>query len=254
MHCQTDLRRMSYVWAGLAGILGASLWFGTMFGRASAADPPKDAKQAAGAESKAESLFDGKTLKGWKVPQFGGEGKVEVKDGAIILGRGDTMTGITYTGKVPTVDYELSFEGKRVDGSDFFATATFPAGKSHCSFVLGGWGGSVVGLSSIDFADASENETTKFKSFKLNQWYKIRIRVTKEKIECWIDDEKTVDLAYVTWEDDNGKKVKKERKISIRIECDLCRPLGISAWCTTGALRNIRIRPLSETEAKPPEK
>jgi hypothetical protein len=221
---------------------------------ARAAEPPKAGKPAAGAESKGKSLFDGKTLQGWKAPQFGGEGKVEVKDGAIILGLGATMTGITYTGKVPTVDYELSFEGKRVDGSDFFATATFPVGKSHCSFVLGGWGGSVVGLSSIDFADASENETTKFKSFKLNQWYRIRIRVTKEKIECWIDDEKMVDFQYVTWEDENGKKVKRERKISIRIECDLCRPLGISAWCTTGAVRNIRIRPLSETEAKPAEK
>jgi hypothetical protein len=245
---------MSYVWAGLALVTGASLWLGPVIRCARAAEPPKAAKPALGAEPKWESLFDGKTLKGWKVPQFGGEGKVYVKDGAIILGLGDTMTGITYTGKVPTVDYELSFEGKRVDGGDFFATATFPVGKSHCSFVLGGWGGSVVGLSSIDFADASENETTKFKSFKLNQWYHIRIRVTKEKIECWIDDEKMVDLAYVTWEDENGKKVKRERKISIRIECDLCRPLGISAWCTTGAVRNIRLRPLSEAEAKPAEK
>ena len=163
------------------------------------------------------------------------------------------MTGVTYTGKVPTVDYELSFEGKRVDGVDFFATVTFPVGKSHCSFVLGGWGGPVVGLSSVDFYDAADNETTRIKSFKLNQWYRIRVRVTKEKIECWIDDEKVVDLAYVRWDDDNGKKTKTERKISIRHECDLCRPLGFCSWCTGGAVRNIRLRPVTEPDSKPAE-
>jgi hypothetical protein len=222
---------------------------------ASAADAPAAAKAPAAAPKapagpKEESLFDGKTLKGWKAPQFGGEGQVEVKDGAIVIGRGDSMTGVTYTGKVPTVDYELTLEAKRVDGVDFFATTTFPVGKSHCSFVLGGWGGPVVGLSSIDFYDAADNETTRIKDFKLNQWYRIRIRVTKEKIECWIDKEKMVDLQYVRWEDEDGKKVKKERKISIRIECELCKPLGVSTWCTTGAVRDIRIRSLTPEELK----
>jgi len=251
MQCQVDSRGMSRVWAGLAVVMAASVWLGPPLRVAQAAEPAKGAKPAAASETRGESLFDGKTLKGWKAPQFGGEGKVEVKDEAIILGRGDTMTGITYTGKVPTLDYEFSYEGKRVDGVDFFATATFPVGKSHCSFVLGGWGGPVVGLSSIDYYDAADNETTRTKDFKRNQWYRVRIRVTKEKIECWIDDEKMVDLQYVRWEEEDGKKVKKERKISIRMECDLCRPLGISSWCTTGAVRNIRIRPLTEAEAKP---
>jgi len=216
---------------------------------AAAGDAPGAAAKAAAAP-KEQSLFDGKTLKGWKAPQFGGEGKVEVKDGAIVLERGDSMTGITYTGKVPTMDYELTLEGKRVDGVDFFATTTFPVGGSHCSLVVGGWGGPVVGLSSIDFYDAADNETTRIKDFKLNHWYRIRIRVTKEKIECWIDKEKMVDLQYVRWETEDGKKVKKERKISIRFECDLCRPLGISTWCTTGAVRDIRIRSLTPEELK----
>ena len=33
-------------------------------------------------------MFDGKTLAGWKVPEFGGEGVVHVKDGAVILEMG----------------------------------------------------------------------------------------------------------------------------------------------------------------------
>lgn len=221
-------------------------------GPAVAADTPA-APGKPSAQPKWESLFDGKTLKGWKTPQFGGEGTVEVKDGAIVLLRGDSMTGITYTGSVPTVDYELTFEGKRVEGVDFFCTTTFPVGKSHCSFVVGGWGGPVVGLSSVDHYDAADNDTTRIKDFKLNQWYRIRICVTADKIECWIGDEKMVDLQYVRWETEDGKKVKHERKISIRYECDLCRPLGISTWSTTGAVRDIRIRRLSDAPAKKPD-
>lgn len=220
---------------------------------ARAADKPvASAKQAAPAKQAAEAkpaadpyawkdLFDGKTLKGWKSPNFGGEGKVAVKDGAILLEMGDSMTGITHTGKVPKMNYELAFEAKRVNGNDFFATTTFPVDKSFCSFVVGGWGGGVVGISSIDHFDASENPTTKFVSFKDNQWYRIRVRVTKAKLECWIDDEKQVDFETA------------DHKLSIRMECDLCCPLGISTWCTSAMVRNIRLRNLSPDEQKEPE-
>jgi hypothetical protein len=186
------------------------------------------------------SLFDGKSLDGWKKPEFGGEGKVYVKDGAIVIDRGDMMSGIAWAGgELPKVDYELALEGKRIDGSDFFCTTTFPVENSFCSLVVGGWGGTVVGLSSINGYDASENETNKFHEFKSNQWYKIRIRVTKTAIQAWIDDEKMVDL------DREGKK------ISIRWECEPCRPLGIATWCTAGAVRDLRIRLLKPEEIKP---
>ena len=42
---------------------------------------------------KVKKLFDGKTLKGWKVPNFGGQGEVYVKNGAIVMEMGDAMTG-----------------------------------------------------------------------------------------------------------------------------------------------------------------
>ena len=45
-----------------------------------------------------KNLFNGKTLEGWKVTDFGGEGKVVVRDGAIVMQRGNQMTGITWTG------------------------------------------------------------------------------------------------------------------------------------------------------------
>ena len=46
--------------------------------------------------------------------------------------------------KLPTVNYEISLEGRRVEGDDFFCCLTFPYNKTHATFVLGGWGGSFV--------------------------------------------------------------------------------------------------------------
>ncbi len=199
------------------------------------AEPPQKAEQPQKAEADKEgwkSLFDGKTLTGWKIPNFGGEGKVYVENGAIVMEMGSMMTGITWTGEVLRDNYELELEGKRLNGSDFFCTTTFPVGKDSCSLVVGGWGGGLVGLSSIDYADASENSTTKVLTFKNDQWYKVRIRVTTETIEAWIDGQKLV------------TQPRKDHKIGIRMEVDLCRPLGISTWASTGAVRNIRVRPV----------
>ncbi len=196
-----------------------------------------NAKPAADNPYQWKSLFDGKSLDGWKVPSFGGEGTVEVKDGAIVLGLGESMTGVAWAGEeLPKVNYEVSLEGMRTKGVDFFCTTTFPVNDTWCSFVVGGWGGTVVGLSSVDSFDASENHTGTFTAFKDNQWYRIRICVTQDKIQAWIDDEKKVDLAY------------KNHRISIRFECDPCKPFGISSWCTEGRIRNIRIRKLTAEE------
>src|SRR5262249_39791253 len=105
------------------------------------------------------SLFDGKTLAGWKATVFGGEGKVAVEKGQIILQRGAPLTGITWAGgppELPRMSYEVSLDAMKVDGSDFFCGLTFPVGPDPCSFIVGGWGGGVVGLSSLDGMDASE--------------------------------------------------------------------------------------------------
>jgi hypothetical protein len=184
------------------------------------------------------SMFDGKSLEGWKVPQFGGEGEVAVEKGVIALAMGDPMTGITWTGELPKFNYEFRMEAQRTMGIDFFATTTFPYGDDPVSLVVGGWAGSVVGLSCVDFYDASDNLTTKFMSFKDNQWYRIRIRVTKQRIEAWIDDEKVVDLAT------------KGHRFSIRDEVDLCKPFGICTWCTAGQLRKLEIRSLKPEEVE----
>jgi hypothetical protein len=174
-------------------------------------------------------LFDGKTLNGWEITNFGPQGPVYVSGDEIILGMGDGCTGITWKGDFPLFGYEVSLEAMKVDGNDFFCGMTFPVGKDPCTLIIGGWGGSVVGLSSINGLDASENETMITRQFEKNRWYKIRLKVTEETIQAWIDDEIVVDFKI------------GDNLFSIRPEVELSKPFGIASWRTTAALRNIRL-------------
>ena len=183
---------------------------------------------------------EGKTTEvaGWVESDYDGKGEVKIENGTAILGEGNEMTGIRWTGPLPKMNYEVSLEAKRVDGSDFFCGLTFPYGETPCSFVVGGWGGTVVGISNLDFQDAYNNETCEFKKFELNKWYTIRVRVTPNWIQAWIDDEQMV-------------KVKTTgRDVGIRGEMEKTRPLGVATWRTTGAIRNVNVnasaKPLEE--------
>jgi len=185
-----------------------------------------------------QALFDGKSLNGWRVTKFDGGGKVEVRDGLISMAAGDPFTGINYTNKPPKVNYEIALEAMRVDGSDFFCGLSFPVRDSFCSLIVGGWGGSVVGLSNVDSMDASENETTTFIDFATGRWYRIRLRVTEQKIEAWIEQKKVVNLTYTG------------RRISQRFgDIEMSKPLGIASWMTSAAVREIKIRRISTPDS-----
>ena len=178
-----------------------------------------------------QPLFDGKTLANWQPTQFGGEGQVKVENGQIVLDTGRSLTGITWAGgELPKTNYEIALQAMRVEGHDFFAGITFPVAESHCSLILGGWGGSVVGLSSINFMDASENETSQSIDFENGRWYSVRIRVTPEKIQAWLDDRQIINQDL------------KDNKISVRMEVEPSKPLGVATWKTKGALRDIRMQ------------
>lgn len=175
-------------------------------------------------------LFDGKTLTGWEITQFGPQGPVLVSEGKIILNYGDGCTGITWTKEFPKVNYEVSLEAMKTSGNDFFCGMTFPVNDEFCSLIVGGWGGPVVGLSCIDGVDASENNTKILKRLDKNVWYNIKLRVTSQKIIAWIDDEKLVDFEY------------EGHELYVRPEVELSKPFGICSWVTTSSLRNIWIK------------
>lgn len=184
------------------------------------------------------ALTDAEHIAAWKSTPFGGEGEVERRDGVIRIGMGVDLSGVTWSGPFPTQSYEIALEARRVDGSDFFCGLTFPVGKDSCSLILGGWGGAVVGLSSIDELDAAHNDTTQFHDFKKDRWYAITLRVTPESIECFLDGEPIIEQPL------------KGRTVSIRQEVAPSKPLGISTYSTTGEVRNIRWRPIEAGGSK----
>lgn len=202
--------------------------------------PPGAAQPPAPFEGEGwEAMFDGQTLAGWREIPFAGHGEVRCQDGVVVLSMGDPFTGITWTNEFPQVNYEVALDAMRVMGSDFFCGLTVPVGTNSCSLIVGGWGGSLIGISSIDGMDASENETTKFSNFESGRWYRIRLRVTEKRIEGWIDKEKLVDVET------------SERRISVRPgDIELCKPFGVAAWQTGAAMREIKYRRVSGPAGK----
>ncbi|MBN2588488.1 MAG: DUF1080 domain-containing protein [Sedimentisphaerales bacterium] len=189
------------------------------------------------AEQSQINMFDGKSLGQWEISDFYKPGKVQVKDGSIYIEKsinGGFMQGINWTGPLVTMNYEITLDAMRVEGEDFFCGLTFPVGESPCTLILGGWGGTLCGLSSLDNYDASENETTTFRDFESNQWYKVRLRVTPNRIQAWLDEEPLVDVDTT------------DKFIDIRIECLPCLPLGIATYQTTSAIRNIKLQKIDE--------
>ena len=221
---------MAWIGAAVMTSCVAGAWLGAAPPAAAPQGPGAAAAPAGGAW---RSLFDGKDLGGWKQSDYGG-GAAEVADGAIHIPTGIDLNGVTWTGDFPRDHYELELEARRVEGNDFFCGLTFPVGDDPCSFIVGGWGGAIVGLSSIDGEDAANNETTLVRAFKTGRWYTVKVRVTRERIECFLDGERVVD------------QPRAGHTISIRDSVAPSVPLGIATYATVGEARNIRWRPVDE--------
>ncbi|HET6248449.1 MAG TPA: DUF1080 domain-containing protein [Tepidisphaeraceae bacterium] len=234
--------RLSFLRISIPVVLIAFMASAIIALRAPAADPPAKAPPTSDPPAKPapaanwQSLFDGKTLGKWQVSDFAGHGTPEVEDGNIVLPFGEALTGITYSGEVPKMNYEIELQAKKVNGSDFFCGLTFPVNDSFASLICGGWGGTIVGISSLDEKDANRNETRLSRKFDKDKWYTIRMRILPDRLMAWIDNEKVVDVATTG------------RKISTRVEVEASKPFGISSYQTTAALRQIRIRTLNPDE------
>jgi hypothetical protein len=178
-------------------------------------------------------LFDGKSLDNWQPTDFAGKGEIFIDDnGSLVLEMGAELSGLHWKGEeLPKSNYEVSLQAKRTLGSDFFCGLTFPHKESHATLVLGGWGGSLIGISSLDDFDASENETGDAYIFEDNRWYDIKLRVTDAELTVWIDGKSVIDCEV------------EGRKVSMRPgEIEMSVPLGICTFATTGVLKNIKLR------------
>lgn len=188
------------------------------------------------------ALLEGAPAEHWTASRIPEEGPVTVQKGVIRLEAGLPMTGARFAGpwdelNLPWIDYALTFEARRVEGQDFFATCTFPVGSAdRCvSLVLGGWGGGLVGISNIDHQDASENMTRAERPFENGRWYRIRIEVRNDDLQAWIDDAPMVNVSI------------KGRRLELRSgDIDHCTPLGFASWRTVGEIRAIKLARLAE--------
>jgi len=171
----------------------------------------------------------------WKPMPIYGVGSTVVEDGIMEMGSGSFMNGVVWQGDPPaTMNYEIELEARKVYGFDFFLGLTVPVGDSHCTWICGGWAGKVVGISSIDDVDAGANETTFDMDFEEGRWYRCRMRVLPDRIQCWIDGKRVIDVNT------------KGRKISMRPgDIELAIPLGLTTYDTEAEYRNLVWRNLS---------
>jgi len=216
----------------VVGLAAAVLWLGACARSQGVVTAPEPAADVV------HSLFDGRTLGQWKISNFAGGGEVYVDEGQIIIEQGYDLSGITWQGDVVRMNYEISLEVRRIAGQDFFCGLTFAVNDAPCSLIVGGWGGSLVGLSSLDGFDAANNTTTTFARFENDRWYAIRLRVTPKRIQAWIDDERVIDLDATLYQ------------YGIRREVEPSVPLGIATYQTMAAVRKIEVRELGEGEER----
>ena len=173
----------------------------------------------------------------WKAAGIPEEGQLTVQNGEISLQPGQPMTGVRFdpwkAADLPLTRYTIGFEAMRVEGNDFFGTVTFPVGDSHVSLIIGGWGGTLVGISSIDDLDASENATTGNAYFKNNEWYQVRVEVRDDDLRVWIGGKLFVNVST------------KGRKLGLRAgDIEKCAPFGFTTYATHARIRGVIIRRL----------
>lgn len=191
-----------------------------------------------GEGSPVRSIFDGQTLYGWSVIEFAGHAGASVNlRGYLQVEAGYGLSGVLCEMPVPHSDYEVMLSARRISGDDFFCGLTVPVGDAHCTLIVGGWGGSVFGISSIDGLDASENETSSIHKFETGRWYKIRFRVSADRLKVWLDGKKLIDVNIAG------------RQISLRPGAiSKAVPFSLTTYATTAQFRNIRLRELDAQE------
>ncbi len=198
----------------------------------------KPAQKSAEKEAKADkdgwiALLPEKGLEGWTITDFYGHGEVKREGELLVLEPGKPLTGITSKKKdFPTTNFEIEFEAQRTQGNDFLCGLTFPVGKGFASFIGGGWGGGLVGLSSVDGSDASENSTSSHFDFKNDQWYKFRILVDDEFVRGFVDKKEAFAVE------------REGHEFSTRIEVYASQPLGLCVFASRVEVKNFRWRPI----------
>ena len=181
------------------------------------------------------SLFDGKTLAGWKTVQSAEEdgppGEVRASNGQITLDQAPkTWTSLVWQGEFPTTDYELLYEFQHLGGG---ATVTdFPVGQSQfradCQSEAFGVERRKDGVSS-ELYSALFSYT--------DQWQRVQTRVSEGRIQAWLNGRKVADLPAVA-------ALLSAGAINLKGW-----PLHFGTCTAAGAVRNVYIRRIGAADA-----
>lgn len=173
----------------------------------------------------------------WEAAGISEEGTVQIQHGEISLPPGQPMTGARFAAwdaaDLPRTRYIIEYQAMRVAGNDFFGTMTFPVEDAHLSLVVGGWGGTLVGISCLDDMDANENTTRGNAHFENHRWYQVRIEVRSDVLRVWIDRRLFVNVSL------------KGRTLGLRAgDIEKCVPFGFASYATQARVREVVVRRL----------
>lgn len=192
------------------------------------------------AETQKWDLLSPEQLQHWSPAGIPDEGRTSVSIGEVVLEPSGPLTGLRYAnwqkGRMPVSDYAITFDATRVEGDDFFAAVTFPIRNidTCATLVIGGWGGGLVGISSIDGQDAAENSTRGEHQFENGKAYRFRLEVRDNELKAWIEDRLVINVSI------------KGRTLSLRPGyIEKCAPFGLATYSTTGRIRNLCVETLN---------
>ena len=185
-------------------------------------------------------LLSPSIITAWETAAIPDQGAVDVAVDGLRIQSGKPMSGVRFSAwrspRFPLTNYAIDYEAMRVEGRDIFGMVTFPVGdeETHATFVLGGWGGTVTGISSIDFSDANENQTRGEHPFENDHWYRVRIEVRTGDLRAWIDGKIVVNVSI------------KGRHVGLRQGyVDHCLPFGFATYGSAAVIRAVAMTRLS---------
>jgi hypothetical protein len=224
---ERSVSRLRTQWLGILAV-------GVLAGCASPRSPLDVASSRVG---EWQRMFDGASMQGW-LPFLDDSyavsgGPVGVRYGELVLLTGRPYSAVTWQGTFPRENYEVALQAKKNAGDDIFCGVLFPVGTNYCSMVLGGWGNQVTGLSCVNYLVAADNDTASYGAYTTNRWYSVRLRVTEERIQAWVDEKQRINLE------------RREKVISPYPGLDMFAPFGIFTFDTSAAFRDIDVRRLS---------
>lgn len=176
-------------------------------------------------------LFDGSTLGMWKPEAAGAGSAVDVAEGAIRLGWGNPGTGVAWTGTPLPESFEIALEVMRVEGSGSgYWFLSFPIeGGRDCTLTLAN------AMAWLCGASGSPDDGALTRNFGLDggTWHSVRVRVIGGRVEASLDGEELV----------VEPSTSREGALA---EGPSAESLEISTWAMTTAVRDIRLKRLSD--------